>query len=1204
MAAETKENGEPIERRGLFESCADYLFGFDFFISYAWVDGRQYAIDLQRKLNERGFSCFFDSDDYIKGDNWRVAGKRALKKTSRLILVGTPGAVASEPVENELRIYTDLGRRIFPIDVGGSLSNAEKDEGLFRYLDPDVLRVNEDPDALAEGPTPEVLQEIFGSFDMLRQDQKRTRWLAGLSAVFAAVAAVAVLFFFNARSKKKEAEHQTAIAENQTAEATRQEKKAKQQKRKADRQRSVAETQREEAEKEKDRAEENLAQSNLNLAGIAIGKERTNEALLRLWQAYDHAPNGSPQRKSALRLIGAWTPYASRTIHSNVQGEAFYISPDGKRALVRTAEDEATVILIEIATGTNKSINSDFGQKAEFSISPNGEFLAFRTKSSEQKSNEITVYDLVNIDKSKGISILSKSIDVDPSHLFAIQDENELYTAPPSRIEVKRRDMRTGSVVQVYRSGGSGLLSNNTQLICNTSGPMLITSENGQTNAWGVQSGILVALKNEEKKLKLLPLNRVTTTLDSEKHLESKGSTSRHIFAGQNQSRFVSADDNELEIGYIKTEPKYSLSPLQRLKHQEEIRATSFSSDGKMVHSVDNTTAYYSWSVFDKARPKPQILTQSSNDYDIIRYLLFDHYILEQSSNNIAIRDLNLPLLIPRILQVKLGPVVRFAISPGEDRVVIASKIPIAPPAAVASEIESGSDSNFELSILSLNPGETGNLPKIKLKDQPTHMSFNATGSSVFATFDKNPSLYGWDCNSGKELEIPENKKLELPKSKPPFEDHSFLFSSTPSNSHFALAFGNNVIIWDTSKLAPQLQSEFTIGENSSIGDNRSIAGISISSDGNLVAVASHSSQSRMENTGEVRVFRSGKFLSGPIKAVSEKIELAFSPDGSMLAIASGKKLRTFRVETGRLELQFPRFEGELTGFSYAHEGNILASASQSIHSNDERTEIRIWDAMTGIALSPPLSQPIETDCFNSISFRDNRFRLVPIEGNIFYEINHTLHSLRDDREEIKQTLELLTGYSFLLDGDRTPLSRAAEKQRLKSFRSDGPPLGLPVLAIVETGNNEDELKETILVGPLSSEEAFVSFLTNWIAAGNSEKQAPRRQEEFFTDPALIEEKQVSNSMIAVEQEEFKEKYPKRVFTYIGHKILSSEGDVKTVIVTQHVFLTDREGKERELEIQDQLRIREVAGTPQIVELRRVDTKVLRSSSLPEPETP
>ena len=189
----------------LFQRLTDFIFGYDFFISYSWSDGRSYAVELFRILEEQGFTCFLDSANYAKSDNWRTAGRRALKKTSRLILVGTPNSIHSEPVLAELRIFSESGRRIFPIDIANGLSKSDREEKAFSYLNPEILQIKETSEAMTEGPSLEAIDEIRKSFDLLRQDQKRIRWFSFLSALFAVISTIAILFGWYANQMKLEA---------------------------------------------------------------------------------------------------------------------------------------------------------------------------------------------------------------------------------------------------------------------------------------------------------------------------------------------------------------------------------------------------------------------------------------------------------------------------------------------------------------------------------------------------------------------------------------------------------------------------------------------------------------------------------------------------------------------------------------------------------------------------------------------------------------------------------------------------------------------------------------------------------------------------------------------------------------------------------------------------------------------------------------
>ncbi len=165
----------------LIRKIFDYLFGYDFFISYCWKDGREYALELNKKLESYGFKCFLDSSEYAKGDNWREQGSRALKKTSRLILVGTPFALDSEPVLAEVRIFSQKGGRIIPINIDGSLNQLEKASGLGKYLSPDVIMINEHGDDEPDFTSNETVSSITQSFTIARQEQKRLRLISAVA---------------------------------------------------------------------------------------------------------------------------------------------------------------------------------------------------------------------------------------------------------------------------------------------------------------------------------------------------------------------------------------------------------------------------------------------------------------------------------------------------------------------------------------------------------------------------------------------------------------------------------------------------------------------------------------------------------------------------------------------------------------------------------------------------------------------------------------------------------------------------------------------------------------------------------------------------------------------------------------------------------------------------------------------------------------
>src|SRR5262249_17857176 len=137
----------------------DVIFGYDFFVSYTWADGSKYAHSLHEKLKARGFTVFLDEEDYARGDNWTLLGRRALKKTRQLILVATPKVHQSVPVLKELTAFQSTGRRIVPIEIGDSLDRQKYPESpLLPFIPPDLLKVEQ---PLQEGEIPnEVPSEV------------------------------------------------------------------------------------------------------------------------------------------------------------------------------------------------------------------------------------------------------------------------------------------------------------------------------------------------------------------------------------------------------------------------------------------------------------------------------------------------------------------------------------------------------------------------------------------------------------------------------------------------------------------------------------------------------------------------------------------------------------------------------------------------------------------------------------------------------------------------------------------------------------------------------------------------------------------------------------------------------------------------------------------------------------------------------------
>ncbi len=178
----------------LLQWTLDFVSGYDFFIAYTWADGRTYAHELYKELRRQGFECFWDRTSFEVGDNLKLASRRALHKTSYLIVVASPRIFESDHVLREVKIFRRTKRRIIPINFGRTLDPQQQDDHpLFRVLNTESLLINERMSSLPDGPSRRAVRQIRDTFDHLRQSQKRLRLLAAAVVVFALMTVASVL---------------------------------------------------------------------------------------------------------------------------------------------------------------------------------------------------------------------------------------------------------------------------------------------------------------------------------------------------------------------------------------------------------------------------------------------------------------------------------------------------------------------------------------------------------------------------------------------------------------------------------------------------------------------------------------------------------------------------------------------------------------------------------------------------------------------------------------------------------------------------------------------------------------------------------------------------------------------------------------------------------------------------------------------------
>jgi WD40 repeat protein len=231
-----------------------YLFGDDIFISYSRKDGANYAAalasELSRRSPELGFSCFLDQWGASAGAELSKPVVRALRRSSVLVLIGTPGALESVFVKKEIADFTGESwrrghRPILPININGAL------DGLEWEALTGLVRTPETEEARRTGvPSPEVIRLIANSGSYTKRNE-RVRWfsIAALLLLVAAIGASATAWQQSRRAvvESARATESAQVAKKQTELAARRQAEATESTRKADEKQKEADSSKREA---------------------------------------------------------------------------------------------------------------------------------------------------------------------------------------------------------------------------------------------------------------------------------------------------------------------------------------------------------------------------------------------------------------------------------------------------------------------------------------------------------------------------------------------------------------------------------------------------------------------------------------------------------------------------------------------------------------------------------------------------------------------------------------------------------------------------------------------------------------------------------------------------------------------------------------------------------------------------------------------
>jgi WD40 repeat protein len=204
-------------KTGLWQRVFDLYFGYDYFIAHRSVDGKPYASALYDALTAEGneLDCFLDVKHYDAGGNLPWMQSRALKKTTRMIVVVTPHAhdLDAQYLQGEIRQF----RRYHPNGTMVSIGTLTtlRQEGftdsvilpLVPNLDREDICVIEAADDLLAGKvSPTNVAKLLNDFSEQRTSTKRLKWIKGIAVVMFLLALAAVGFGLLAKKAQRSAE--------------------------------------------------------------------------------------------------------------------------------------------------------------------------------------------------------------------------------------------------------------------------------------------------------------------------------------------------------------------------------------------------------------------------------------------------------------------------------------------------------------------------------------------------------------------------------------------------------------------------------------------------------------------------------------------------------------------------------------------------------------------------------------------------------------------------------------------------------------------------------------------------------------------------------------------------------------------------------------------------------------------------------------
>ncbi|HEX9459881.1 MAG TPA: toll/interleukin-1 receptor domain-containing protein [Thermoanaerobaculia bacterium] len=262
-----------------------YRFRYDIFISYARADGSSYAKQLRERLKQLDFTAFLDETEITPGDPLRHSLRGALERSATLVIVGTPSAAKSLYIALEVGHFAATGRRIIPINVGGSITDAPWDAVRANEL----VWIDDAPEAFAHGsPGLSVAADIERFFEYRKRNSIQRLRTIGVALLFAVVTIASVFVIWrqigNLRDEQQKSTRQEVEANLARALSRKKEREAQTQTR-------IAAAQTQIAADNRRTADERLIETTQEQGRYELLRGNRQQALISLAQVYHERPN-------------------------------------------------------------------------------------------------------------------------------------------------------------------------------------------------------------------------------------------------------------------------------------------------------------------------------------------------------------------------------------------------------------------------------------------------------------------------------------------------------------------------------------------------------------------------------------------------------------------------------------------------------------------------------------------------------------------------------------------------------------------------------------------------------------------------------------------------------------------------------------------------------------------------------------------------